>query len=90
MEPEGYVAGLMARAVRAITDPGGSRRLRLHGQRLLRLIASEVSAVHARDLARDFLILWARRIGAPNGLTVPDLADSRRRHITRLSQLRGC
>jgi len=80
---KGYVAGLMARAVRALTDPGGSRSLRLHGQRLLRLMASEVSAVYGCDLARDFLMLWARRIGAPIGLTVPDLADSRRRHISK-------
>lgn len=80
---KGYIAGLMARAVRALTEPGGGRGLRLHGQRLLRLIASEASKAHGCDLAREFLILWAHRIGAPAGLAVPDLADSRRRHISK-------
>jgi RNA:NAD 2'-phosphotransferase (TPT1/KptA family) len=80
---KGYVAGLMARAVRALTEPGGSRSLRLHGQRLLALIAGEASKAHGCDLARDFLTLWAHRTGAPAGLAVPDPADSRRRHISR-------
>jgi RNA:NAD 2'-phosphotransferase (TPT1/KptA family) len=80
---KGYVAGLMARAVRALTDPGASRSLRLHGQQLLRLIASEASDAYGCALAGDFLMLWARRLGAPTGLTVPDLADSRRRHISK-------
>ncbi|MGC4866451.1 RNA 2'-phosphotransferase [Micromonospora sp. DT53] len=80
---KGYTAGLMARAVRALTEPGGSRALRLHGQRLLRLIAGEASEAHGRDLARDFLIRWAHRTGAPAGLAVPEPADSRRRHISK-------
>ncbi|MDI6104083.1 RNA 2'-phosphotransferase [Actinoplanes sp. NEAU-A12] len=80
---KGYIAGLMARAVRALTEPGGSRVRRLHGQRLLRLIENEASKAHGADLASDFLVLWAHRTGAPAGLAIPDLADSRRRHISK-------
>ncbi|WP_158609982.1 RNA 2'-phosphotransferase [Micromonospora musae] len=80
---QGYIAGLTARAIRALSDPSGSHGLRLHGHNLLRLIEMTADLEPARDLARDINLLWARRLGAPAGLTIPDLADARRKHISR-------
>jgi RNA:NAD 2'-phosphotransferase (TPT1/KptA family) len=80
---QGYVGGLIARAVRALSDPEGSRSRRAHGNDLLHLVARVAPDETARQLTEDILQLWARRLGAVQGTTIPERTDARRRQISR-------
>lgn len=79
-----YVAGLVARAVRGITDPVGDQRLRSHSEALLRYIASRATVSGStRDVARQVLIAWARLRGVAEDQMLPDVGAGRHRHISR-------
>jgi len=76
----GYRAGLVARAVRLITNPGGVEEHRKHGVLILDWAARESPEACLRDVASELGEVWrARR----NASVAPRVTDARRRHLSR-------
>jgi len=81
----GYVASLVARAIRGLTDPNGDRKVRAHAERLLRFIAenSDVSQ-RTQSLARQLLVAWAILRGVGEHQPLSALGEGRRQYISRV------